>query len=375
MSQATTVGRLLVRCVREHDWTAPAVGVESLAARVPQGAVAVAADYHGVAGCVYRSLPPSSRLRSPALEAAHLRRLDLHVRALGDLAHLAPRLDGLGARWLVIKGPVLAETAYARPDLRGYNDLDVVVDPRRLREVLAVIEDSGGRVLDGNWRLLRTVQAGEMLLRLRHGTLLDLHWHLLNQATVRDSFTIPMPEVMDRGRPVRIGGTSVRTLDPVDTLLHLGLHGCLSGGDRLVWLKDVERAIAAGPVRWDEVVARARQWGVGVAVALTLDRSRRVLGASVPEDVVPLLAGGRAWTALATVMDRFSPVAESVGNRSFSRMASRSTRAGLGASARELTRHIAEATRGMNLSRRPHETDMDPESPGSPRYPGTAAER
>lgn len=367
------VAQLLVRCVTEHDWGTAPEGAAELAAVAGLDRVAAAARFHGVTGCVHRSLAPVLEpIALAALAADEHRAIDLHVRALGDLAGLSPVLNGLGARWLVVKGPVLAETYYSRPDLRTYNDLDVVVPGPALGAVLAAVEGAGATLLDRNWARLQELQVAELLLRLRYGTLLDLHWRLFNYPAVRRTFRTSLPELLERARPVSLGALVVSTLDPTDTLLHLSAHGTLSGGHRLVWLKDVERAIATDTADWDELVSRARSWGIGPAAALALARARSVLGAPVPDGVPEAVAGGRAYLAAGALADRLAPPARSRGNRSIALLVSRSARTATADTAAEMGRRLVAVVRGMDLSLSAPANDMDPASPRSPRHdPGS----
>ena len=85
------------------------------------------------------------------------------------------------------------------------------------------------------------------------------------------------------------------TLDTVDGLLYLCLHGSLSGGDQLVWLKDLDQMMVAEAVDWEELVRRAVGYRVGLVAAMQLERARVVLGARVPESVPADLAGSGPW--------------------------------------------------------------------------------
>lgn len=370
MRPATATARLLVRCVTEHPWSAPPDGAAALAGVAGPGRIAAAARFHGVSGCVHHSLATLDGAgRFAEVAADHAASIDLHLRAMGDLARLAPALDALGVPWLVVKGPVLAEEYYSRPDLRTYGDLDVVVPGSALGDVLDAVEGTGAHLLDRNWPLLRELRVGELLLRLRHGTLLDLHWHLFSQAAVRRATRASLGGFLERARPVVLGGTRVLTLDPTDTLLHVGAHGTLSGGHRLVWLKDLERVVAAPAPQWDEAVARARALGIGPAVALALVRARRLLGAPVPRGVPEAMAGGRAFLVAGRLADRLAPPARSGGNRSIAQLVSRAARADTAATAAEVRRRVTAAVAGKGrYSLSPPLTDMDPASERSPRH-------
>jgi hypothetical protein len=122
-----------------------------------------------------------------------------------------------------------------------------------------------------------------------------------------------MTEVLDRTRAVRISGVDVHTLDAADGLVHLGLHAALSGGDRLIWLKDIERAIAVETPDWDDVIERALRWGAGAAVAVLLRRAATVLGAEVPVWVLRDLDPSPTRRRLGEAFDRRWPVGAATG--------------------------------------------------------------
>ena len=193
---------------------------------------------------------------------------------------------------------MLVETGYGDPGARLYEDLDLVVAPSDLPAALALLEDGGGHVPDLNWPLMAKLRRAEIPMVLAGGMLCDLHWHLLVTPNARARFDLSMEELVERRRPVALGTTTVATLDPVDGLLYLCLHGSLSGGHQLVWLKDLDQMIDSQPPDWDELVRRARRARLGLVAAMQLARSRAVLGADVPPSVVDALAGRAGWWRL-----------------------------------------------------------------------------
>ena len=108
----------------------------------------------------------------------------------------------------------------------------------------------------------------------RFGTCADVHWHLINRASVRGSFAIDMDELFARARRVSLDGPGVLTLDPADTLMQLAVHAGLSGGVKLAWLKDIERACVAPQLDWDSWCPGRTGWRVAEVVAVSLRRAR-----------------------------------------------------------------------------------------------------
>lgn len=303
------IGQILRTCVTEHDWSRPVESLLPVVAGRDLKPLAAAATFHGVASFVHLSLRNLDGLdvnAGEALERAYLMGLGRHLRALADLNQFGTLLTEAGIPWLTFKGPVLAELVYPRADLRSYGDLDLLIPPSHFGRAVQVLEERGLELLDRNWDLILAEQRGQLHLVLPFGTTADLHWHLLNRASIRSSLSIATEEVIERAQRVHLGATEVLTLDPVDTLLHLCVHTALSGGDRLLWFKDIERTIAAGRYSWDEVLTRARVWRVGGIVAAMLHRSVAV-GADVPAEVIRALVPSKVGRSLLAAVDRVLP--------------------------------------------------------------------
>jgi hypothetical protein len=293
--RAEQMGRALAELIRRPEVRTddPALLLD----RVPIGALVELACYHRVPGVVYRALAGVD-IDAAALEelrSAYRMATAAHARCLVELAAAAEVLGGLAMPWLVVKGPVLVELGYRDPGARLYEDLDLVVAAADLPMALALLEAAGGHVTDLNWPMMAKLRRAEIPMILARGMLCDLHWHLLVTPNARSRFPLPMEELVDRRRIVPIGGTEVATLDAIDGLLYLCLHGSLSGGHQLVWLKDLDEMLEAEPTQWEEFVRRARRYGLDLVAAIQLERARTVLGAAVPEPVVESLAGNAAW--------------------------------------------------------------------------------
>lgn len=332
-----------------------------------------AARYHRVVAWVYRALrdvPGADPSVVDQLRSLHRAAARSHLRVTAALATTAEALDGAGVRWLVFKGPVLSECVYQVSEMRLYRDLDLLVARADFGTSLRALQDAGATLLDHNWPLIRRDGYGELNLVDRFGTPLDLHWQLLFSQELRDRFPIPVDDVMDRAEEVVVRGRTVQTLDPTDSLIHLAFHAALNGGDRLIWLKDLEQSIAHRPPEWDAFVARARQWRVQVLVALMLERAERAIGATVPDGVVEALTPQRSWRAVTSGADRLFPAVHSRGGGNPARMLARTAQPTPAASVANLGRVLGQRVVRLVRERRWDlpETEDDPTNPESVRY-------
>lgn len=381
-SRRRAVGGALVACVREHPLDEP---VPELAWHVAQhglAGIAEAAHRHGVVGCLWTALRAgglSERDDAAPVREQYRGNVGRYLRTLSDLELVDEVLGASGTGYLVVKGPVLAEHVYRRPDLRGSVDLDLVVAPRDFALALSSLEESGCRVYEANWRLARQRMLGELRLFTPSGTVLDLHWSLFAEQGVREAFPASVDALTRRARTVTLAGRAVRTLDELDTLVHLSLHASLSGGHRLVWCKDIEQVLLRGHeegwLDWDALVRRARRWNAGPALALMLARTRAVLGADVPEWLAGELMPTRSWRVATRLADRLAPVSRAGGGGSLARLVARSVRGDGRSSLRELTRR-GGAWLGHGARRHPPAIRnlFDPTDPSSAAYPDGGAD-
>lgn len=261
-----------------------------------------------------------------------------HLRALADLDGVMRSLGDARVDAVVMKGPASAEFLWDRPEQREYTDLDILVPPADVGTALDALEESGHVLLERNWDMLLDRRRGQIHLRGTQGTLIDLHWDLIAEGPIRDEFRFDTDAMVARSSRRKIGRTPVRVLDDVDRMLHLGLHGCLSGGHRLIWLKELEAASLATGLDWDAVIAEGRRSRVAPLLGLMLRRVNDVLQPSpAPTDAVDALRPTASWRWLSEVADGRSP-AVPLQDASLRKTIGRSTRPTARASWAELIR-------------------------------------
>jgi Uncharacterised nucleotidyltransferase len=289
-------------------------------------------------------------------------RLSARARVLGS------QLDAVAAPWAMLKGLSISRSAYPRPDLRHAVDLDVLVPPARFASLVAHLTRLDYRLLDVNWPVLARQAPGQLRLRSADGVLIDLHWHLLNQPRLRAEFWLPTDDLLGRSRRASDVG-DLRVLAPVDQLLHVGLHAALSGGNRLIWLVDIDRTIRAEPeLAWDAVVTAARIARAGPAMGLVLSRCRRVLGTPVPDQVVRDLGRRPGRFLGAGLVDGRGLLSADPGRPGLSRALARASRSGSLRSNAALVRHGLAWLHERGPGRGRRRGWLDPADPTSALY-------
>jgi Uncharacterised nucleotidyltransferase len=308
--RANGVGEVLLACIRADGDDVDLEDVRRGLRRANQAEIPHAARYHRVVAPVHDALRRVEGVDSGALRLLHGLHQEGTLARFAAVQRLHQVRDAFGDvdfHWLVLKGPVLSEVVYRRHGLRLFHDLDVLVRPEDFGAALSQLEAAGFGMLDPNWSFHLKWVAAELRLGRDGGADIDLHWQLPFSRQIRRFFRIPIEEMIERSRELVVHSVPVRTLDEVDTVLHLALHAALEGGDRLVWLKDVQQAISVASLDWDLLVERARLWRVNMPVGTILARVTSTLGATVPPRVVRELLPQQAFRIAVEVADRLFP--------------------------------------------------------------------
>lgn len=326
------LGRYLLACLRGGPADLPEADELDM--------LPMLAAYHRIPGFIAPRLQ-SDRLSGPAVDAVIEQArvaLVMHLHVLSDLALLGRSFDDAGIRYVTMKGPVLSDLVYDRPDRRIYGDLDLLIAPERLGVALDRLADLGVVPLCEPWEQLVQNRRAQMSLRMPSGVNLDLHWSYFNNPDVRRAFPVDVAGVLDRSRHAQLGSTVASVQDDVDRLIHVAAHATFSGAFRLGWTEDVHRCVTAGAIDWDALIARCQTAGLGLPVAVMLARARDLLGAPVPKAALWALTSPYGWLLFTRALTRFrSPAGHALigtGHYLISR-----TRESLGATVRDLLRH------------------------------------
>ena len=333
-----SVRHALVESVSAHPVPSGPRSLGSLAMSCDSTELIALATAQGVAGRAAERLAPYLAPEALSLLTTRARQDAItHLMFLGALPRVAAALESSGAAWAVLKGPVLAEICYA-PTPRGYTDLDLLVSAPRIGEAVDALRAAGADFVEHNWPLMVKKATGELMMSLDGRTVLDVHWHPVNDYPARRRFLLPAAEMLARAERTQLGPLFVPSLERTDFLVQLSCHASLSGGHLLRWLLDIERTVTNWPPDWDELVRRSRQWRVALPVAVSLHRARQTLAASVPEQVIAALTGTKSNRLLVSSLGSWVPAGRLPGGRAFVNGLTRSVRDSMAATLADFAR-------------------------------------
>lgn len=203
---------------------------------------------------------------------------------------------------LPYKGIVLAASVYLDLTARPAGDLDLLVHQQHLAQASEVLFARGFSRLtpihaDGTPMIPNLHEY--QFERSSDGMQLELRWKL---DFGHPGFTrnLGMEWMWPSGGSVNLSGAEVPNLSPELTLLVLCMHGSKHGWRRLVWILDVAQLLLSFPtLDWSEVIREGRKSGLSRTLALGVLLAHRVLGATVPENLLHRFASDSAISTLA----------------------------------------------------------------------------
>jgi hypothetical protein len=252
------------------------------------------ASRHHVVSLLHDRLHRIEAIPQAAIDAVAVPRLAAQARRHLLQRTLAVATEALDVPALVIKGHVLAADWYDDPMTRDFNDVDMLVGSADFGRAVEALESVGMEAATTNWHGFLEHEVAEIPMRLR-GTVVDLHWHVVATGLVRRHLRLRTADLFERAVSTHLDKLELRTLSPIDTLLHLCVNSGLGGGRSLRGLLDIDVVVRSRRVDLAEFAARARHAGAGRLCSAMLQRSSVLLGTPVADDLLVELAPTRAW--------------------------------------------------------------------------------
>ena len=269
-------------------------------------------------------VPPRLRHR---LRLAYLQTGQRNLVLLRELQTAVGALDAAGVPSIVLKGGALLPTVYRNIALRPMADIDLLIRREHLDEALAVLGGAGFASDRPELRRGAAAAYENQVILFKAGPMpvpLEIHWSLFDSPYYQQHLELDW--CWQSARPLPLGATTARMLDPTAQLLHLCGHLVLHHrGTDLLWEHDItELVTVSGPqIDWPALIERAVTSQLVMAVTSILLRVAAKDAAPVPAAVVERLrrlqpsrdeqritayltatdrrAGRRFWTDLASM--------------------------------------------------------------------------
>lgn len=252
---------------------------------------------HGVTSLLYQRVKAlGSSAVVPASVLLTLREMHLHkaarsMRLRHELGQVLTLLQNAGVLVIPLKGAHLAEVVYSDPALRPMSDLDLLVKRADLAKVENTLWEAGYGPCRPFWPEAEHAVHKHLPPLVKPSAVpLEIHWTIAIPAS---PFRVDVDGLWTRARPAVIAGTEALVLSPEDLLLHLCLHTSYQHrfAMGLKGLYDVSATLRhyRDQIDWEQLRLRARLWGAGRCVYLTLHLARQLVAAPVPDDLLSTL--------------------------------------------------------------------------------------
>jgi hypothetical protein len=145
-----------------------------------------------------------------------------------------------GIEPVVLKGPALGHLVYPFPSLRTGSDIDILVRPDQVREVITMLRKQGYHSHVDTHAISPHVFHHTLLLPpdRKDALSIEVHWRLLY---LPGEVTPRMEDVFERAVEVSTASGTFTTLDIPDALMYAAAHMCIGHSRmlRLSWVADI----------------------------------------------------------------------------------------------------------------------------------------
>ena len=302
--------QLLLCCARTRIDSGTAKRIKTLVHKHLDWAYLIrTARRHRVVPLLYWSLKTAC---SEAVPKATLDQLRDHFHAnarrnlfaTGKLLKLLTLLKADGIPAISLKGPILAASAYGNLALRQFDDLDILVHRQDVLKAKDLLISQGYRLVVPQIKLGGAQEAYYLksyhdysFVRDGDRAMVELQWRFIERYF---SFPLDPKRSWEHLEPVSLAGRMVLNLSPEDLLLILCVHGSKHGWEQLHFICDVAELIRAHPgMDWEQVTKQAGSLGGERMLFLGLFLAHNLLGAALPEAVLPRVQADPVVKSLA----------------------------------------------------------------------------
>ncbi len=264
------------------------------------------ADVHRVVPAFREALKTSAADLAPAqavraIDARFRTNAQQNLILASELIRLSNLFGERGLRVVPFKGPALAVQAYGGLTMRQSGDLDLFVEPEGVREAVGLLE-AEGYVCDTPAERVgfspAHMRGRRELNFVRKWGPAEIHAELKWRA---GEFHLPWHFDSRALETVSLAGGETVAFTAAETLLYLCHHGSRHMWQRLSWILDVAKFVAApaDDAHWRGVLRSARERGCLRNLLIAASLANRLCGAAPPRAVEAALVRDPKAGALA----------------------------------------------------------------------------
>jgi hypothetical protein len=207
------------------------------------------------------------------------------LRATQEARRVAEAFAAAGLELAALKGVALSQFLYGNPNTRHVGDIDLLTQPQRLTEQIALLAGLGYERINPASRLTPNRIAAyvsfwkDFTFRCRgSGFELDLHWRLFNNR-FHAANRIP---AQARFETITVFGVAMRVFSPADQFVYIAAHGVLDAWTYLKSLADVAAFLRRfTPEELDAALQRAAELGLLGQISGAIHLANAWMGAGV----------------------------------------------------------------------------------------------
>ncbi len=178
-----------------------------------------------------------------------------------ELTQVLEALSGAAIPVMVLKGADIAETLYARPELRHYSDVDIMVHPEDLKATFAILEQLGYRYYqEYRFEPLSRQRAAFVYMKEHEVGYLLFEVHISPHSNEMGVSFDPV-QIWQRARPITVASVNVYGMGLEDMFVYLCWHYRSHTFERLLWLYDIAVMLVrcGEQLDWTQVRRTARE--------------------------------------------------------------------------------------------------------------------
>ena len=231
-----------------------------------------------------QSIPPEILKK---LQSATLHTGLKNTKLYHELANVLNGFNQESIAVIVLKGAHLAELIYPNIALRPMDDVDLLVKRNDLKRAEEKLFEMGYVHLTEDAERMKSTAPHHLTPFRKNGcSPIEVHWTLPSMGSVDKD----VDDIWTRAQSVPIAGCQAHVLSPEDLLLHVCAHASLHHrfGLGLRPLADVAAITEwhSGVLDWAKVRRYAGKWRLITGVYLTLQLTKEMIGANIPDDAL-----------------------------------------------------------------------------------------